>query len=373
MTDLTWPLIVVLTEQASQAERLRGILTAAQYRVLTVSDCQTAAARIAGGGVDLVVLCVSPHPRRTPVSESIASLAKCAAGLPVIVFGDGESIPGMPPAVPEQDLVSTARRLIAGHSEPEGSARIISLQGVKGGVGASTTALNLAALLTRQGKTILAEMRAGLGSLSSHLRPRRKIRTLADLTAIQADAITAADLADCLWPCPQIPGMSILFGPQSRVRDCDWTAHVSRILRIAAASADYLVVDLPHCVSAVNRAVLRATDNFILLLERDALCLEAGKRMLGALDSESLLPHSTAAVVVSRVPLAAPVELAEVERELNLPVIGSLPPAPDLCLLAYQSQTAVVALDPEALLASSYARLAEKLTAALPAAHPRRT
>jgi Flp pilus assembly CpaE family ATPase len=133
-----------------------------------------------------------------------------------------------------------------------------------------------------------------------------------------------------------------------------------------------VVVDLPHCFSGVNRAALRATDYFLLVLERDALCLQAGKLMLGAMESENLLPHSTAAVVVSRVSLAAPVELSDVERELNAPVLGSVPPDPDLCLRAYQAQTAVVALDPESILAASYARLAEALPATLRVRHPRR-
>jgi hypothetical protein len=48
-----------------------------------------------------------------------------------------------------------------------------------------------------------------------------------------------------------------------------------------------------------------------------------------------------------------------------------VPPDPDLCLRAYQAQTAVVALDPESILAASYARLAEALPAALRARRPR--
>ena len=47
MTELTSALIVVVTDNSSQAERLRGILTAARYRVLRVSDFETAEARIA--------------------------------------------------------------------------------------------------------------------------------------------------------------------------------------------------------------------------------------------------------------------------------------------------------------------------------------
>jgi MinD-like ATPase involved in chromosome partitioning or flagellar assembly/CheY-like chemotaxis protein len=387
MTELTSALIVVVTDNSSQRERLRGILTAAHYRVLPVSDLETAEARIAGGGVDLVVMHLSPGPRKAPVWDAIASLQKRRAELPIVVLSDesngkqdlaithGVSGSEKLRVVQEADLIATARalierRLFLNQSGRDGSAAIISLQGAKGGVGASTLALNLAALLARRGPTILAEIRPGLGTLASHFRLRRKIRTLDDLAAAGADAIPA-NLEDCLWPCHEIPGLRILFGPRSLERDLDWPACVSQLLRTAAGTAEYVVADLPHCFSGVNRAVLRATDYFLLVLERDPLGLQAGKLMLGALESENLLPHSTAAVLVSRVSLAAPMGLPEVEQELNVPVLGSVPPDPDLCLRAYQAQTAVVALDPESILAASYARLEEALPAALRARRPR--
>ena len=371
MTELTLPLIVVVTGRPSQAERLRSVLAAGHYRVLPVSDLETAEARIAGGGVELVVLCLSPGSRQAAGGDSIAALDRCASGLPAVVLVDGDaksfSRSGKLPVIAEGELVSTVRRLLGESSEREGTGRIISLQGVKGGVGVSTAALNLAALLSGRGRALLAEMRLGAGTLQPYFRPRRKMRTTADLTAIPAEAVTAVDLADCLWPCQGISGLSILFAPGSLAVDNDWAAHAGRILRLAAGLADYVVVDLPACISGASRAVLRATDYLLLVLERDAMCLEAGKRMLGGLEAENLLPHSAAALVVSRIPLSAPVELAAVERELSLPVIGSIPPAPDLCLLAWQSQTAVVNLDPEGLLAAGYTALAEALTAALPA------
>ena len=100
-------------------------------------------------------------------------------------------------------------------------------------------------------------------------------------------------------------------------------------------------------------------------MERDELCLWAGKAILAALESEKLLPHSTAAVVVSRVPLAAPLDLKAVELELNIPLLGSIPPAADLCNRAFHAQTPVVVLDSESTLAASYTQLEDSLPAAL--------
>ncbi len=391
MTELTSVLIVMVTDNSPQAERLRGIVSGAGYRVLPVADLQTAEARIAGGGVDMVVMRLSSDPQK--LREAIASLRKRNAELPIVLLArddssdlsmtDAGALPRlgmgveMPPIVPEAGLLPAINKIVEQrrlteqqHSPQEksrrnGCAGIVSLQGVKGGVGTSTVALNLAALLARHGKTILAELRPGQGTLASGFRLRRKVRTLEDLEAIPAATIAASDVEDCLWRCQQVSGLSILFGPSGLERNFDWTAHVKQILGIAARIADYVVVDLPHCVSCINRSALRKTDCLLLVLERDELCLQAGKTMLAALELEKLLPHSTGAVVVTRFPLAAPSDLKAVEQELKIPLFGSLPPAADLCNRAFHAETPVVALDPESSLAASFAHLEEALPAAL--------
>jgi MinD-like ATPase involved in chromosome partitioning or flagellar assembly len=383
--ETTSALIVVVAESSSDASRLGAVLTTVHYRVLAVGDWQTAAARTAGGGVDLVVLALSPRLPKEDVWNVVAALHGSTAGLPIAVVCDSESKdikiprgPSISPAlvVPEADLLSSVATLIgARRNEAKQSARegagataggIIALEGAKGGVGTSTVALNLATLLARQGKTILAEMRPALGTLASQFRIRRQFRTIADLAA-GSRAIAAAEVRDCLWHCHQIPGLSILFGPQSLEPQVDWCERAGQVLRAAAEISDHLVIDLPCCFSAVNRAALNLSDRFLVVLERDAACLQACKLLLKALEAEDLLPNSTAAVVVNRVSLAAPVDLLQVERELDLPLIGVIPPDPDLCLLAYQAQTSIVTLDPESMLAVSYARLGESLLGAVQA------
>jgi Flp pilus assembly CpaE family ATPase len=132
-------------------------------------------------------------------------------------------------------------------------------------------------------------------------------------------------------------------------------------LRFLAESAEYLVVDLPHCFSELNRAALRASNWLVLVLERDYLCLEAAKLALQGLEGEELLPQSVGLAVVSRIALAAPAELSEVERTLGVPTLGAIPPAPDLCLMAHKAHQPVVTFDPGSLLAESFIRVAASL------------
>jgi len=374
---LTSALIILVADHSADAERLRGVLTAARYRVLTVADGTTAEARIAGGGVDLVVLALPASVQAERVRETAASIHRRNPELPVVVLADanhaaipaGDSIPPDLPVIPEADLASTAHTLIERRRTPprkparESPGGIVSVQGAKGGVGVSTVALN-PAVLARQGKTILIEMRAGPGTLAFQFRVRRQVRTIADLAATDG-AIVPADIEGCLWPCHQVLGLNILFAPLSFETKADWAARVSQILGAAAEVADSVVIDLPQGYCALHRAVLRETDCLLLVLERDAVCLDAGKLLLGAIESENLLPPSAAAVVVNRVPLAIPLGLTEVENALTLPVLVSIPPDADLCLRAYRARTAVVPLDPESLLARTYSQLAESLPATL--------
>src|SRR5580693_4621071 len=89
MPELTSALIVVVTDDSSQAERLRGTLTGAGYRVLPVADLQTAEARVAGGGVDMVVLRLSPDPQK--LRESMAELKKRNPELPIVLLSNGDT------------------------------------------------------------------------------------------------------------------------------------------------------------------------------------------------------------------------------------------------------------------------------------------
>jgi Flp pilus assembly CpaE family ATPase len=377
MTDSRPALVLLVVANSDEAEYLSSALERWDgCRVLSIADMKTALARIAGGGVELVVASLSPDSGPGMGEwDAIGSLRRHSPQLPVIVL----SAPGQAGEVirylgsdhslhimersPDVDLAEVVRTTLAcrrgsvgKRAGPDG-ARIIAFEGAKGGVGTTTLALNVAAELARHGQTILAEMRLGAGTLLSYFGLQRRIRTIADL-AIKPKGIATEDVEACLWPCERVPGLTILFGPQSlQVREDIPAEHVDQILRILSESADYVVVDLPHCFSATNRAVLGASDCLVLVLERDLWCLQAASLVLRSLEAENLLPQAVGAAVVSRVPLAAPAELSEVAASLGIPILGAIPPAPDLCLRAHRAHVPVVTLDPESMLAESFSRL----------------
>ncbi len=293
MTPTTPALAILVTDSSSAAERLTAMLTAVRCRVLAVADWETAEARIFGGGVSLVVLRLSPSAETDRIWDAVAALHKRDAELPIVVVCDlpAALVPEGVPVVQEADLVSTAQTLFERRRNPaqrsgrEEPSCVVAVLGVKGGVGTSTVALNLAAVLAGRGKTILAEIRQTPGTLAPQLGLHRPVRTVADQSRSR-ESPRAADVQDALWTCHQIPGLSVLFGPQSFDSSADWPDRVGPILSFAAQIADYVVVDLPHSLSSLHRAALPVTDHLLLVLERDALCLHAGKLMLQAIEAE---------------------------------------------------------------------------------------
>jgi MinD-like ATPase involved in chromosome partitioning or flagellar assembly len=89
----------------------------------------------------------------------------------------------------------------------------MTLVGAKGGAGTTTVALNVAAVLAQQRhKVTLVEMHPAFGTLRRTSGPRTD-PNLSHL--LEAAAIGPADTEACLWPCEKVPGLSVLFGPQT--------------------------------------------------------------------------------------------------------------------------------------------------------------
>ena len=98
-----------------------------------------------------------------------------------------------------------------GDSQAPGKS--IGFMGVRGGSGATTVALNAAAALARQGKSVVAielsPYRSGF-SLQLRLAPRRD---LADLMKLDAEHINAGEVRNCLVQSDF--GVKLLFAPQN--------------------------------------------------------------------------------------------------------------------------------------------------------------
>jgi pilus assembly protein CpaE len=380
--------VLLIERDPAVAASIRRLLTErgdGAYQFQCVESVPTALARIGGGGVDVIMLDLSLHEDRS--RDSLAGflpVRQAAPRVPIIVLyaapDEGLALRAMRAGAsdyllkegPSDELncaIRSAIELVSNPLDSRNSAEVrslpaggtISFIGAKGGVGATTVALNVASVLARKSKVILAEMRPAFGTLLPYLKPAGKIRNISQLLRAESTEISSAEAAACLWPCKTVPGLRVLFGPQA-AGECGelLPGDVKRLIRTLAAMADYLVLDLPAGLSDANRAAAEVSGRLILVVERDPVCVQSAKLMAQAMEAWEGTPQPMEMILVNRASPHCPMPLPEIETQLGFSALGVVPPEPDICLSAELAHMPVIALQPDSLVADSLISLAEK-------------
>jgi len=379
--------VLLIQDDRASIEPIREALAhqEGRFRLQCVGSVPTGLARLGGGGVNLVLLDLSlPHGEGDERLSHFHKLHRGAPDLPIVVLCRAEEEDFALSAVRAgaadymikercaTDLERLLQSVLERHRRPLDSiheeasparktATMIALLGAKGGVGTTTVALNVGSVLARRNKAIVAELRPTLGSLSQFFRPQGQTRNITGLLNMEPAAIGETEAASCLWPYRAIPGLSLLFGPQTMEHSQDLgQAHAKAIFATFARMADVVVVDLPAALSETNRAVIQASDVLALVIERDPICMQAAKMIVQIIESWTGVPQ-IGAIIVNRAPLNSSASIAETELDLGLPIFGVIPPAPELCIAAQSARTPLVAFDSESLIAGSLTALAERL------------
>lgn len=348
-------------------------------RCQSVEHLSTAMARIAGGDVDLVLLDLSrgSESKSGDRLEDFLQLHRETPSTPIVVLcsaqDEGVALKAMRAGAADYviretggDSLGRAIRTALGlraKAEPlRRAGKVMTLVGAKGGAGTTTVALNVAAVLAQQRhKVTLVEMHPAFGTLSAHLRPSKLTRNLSHL--LEAAAIGPADTDACLWPCEKVPGLSVLFGPQTAAECRPIPANrIPAVLNALGASTDDVVVDLPASLSDANRAVVENSNMLALVVERDPLSVELAVQLRRAMESWNA-PQPIGTIVVSRAPLRFPISLAEIDNQLGGPALGLIPAESDLCQSAQNGSAPLVMFVPESNIALNLIALAERLAA----------
>jgi len=381
-------LVLLIADDPASIELIREVLThhEGRFRLQCAGSVATGIARVAGGGVSVVLLdLASSRGAEDDGLRHFRALHDASPGVPIVVLCRAEKEDLALSAVRGgaadylikercgtdldrllQSVVERCRR--PPDSTPRDTSvtpkagKTITVLGAKGGVGATTIALNVGSVLARRNKAIVAELRPTFGTLAHFFRPQSRSRNIASLLDKEPATIAEMDAASCLWPYRPIPGLSLLFGPQT-MGPCQelGRAHAKAIVGMLARLADFVVVDLPTSLSDTNRAVIQASNLLALVIERDPICIEAAKMILQAIQSWYEAPEM-GAVIINRAALNVSAPITEIELQLGIPIFGVIPPAPEVCRAAQDAHTPVVAFDLESLAAGSITALAERLT-----------
>jgi MinD-like ATPase involved in chromosome partitioning or flagellar assembly/ActR/RegA family two-component response regulator len=240
------------------------------------------------------------------------------------------------------------------------SGRILGFIGAKGGVGVTTVALNVAAVLARQGKSVIAlELRSCFGTFSLQLRltPSGSLR---DFLERDAGDIGAQALQQRLVSLPC--GAKALFGAQTAEGFMEIQPKQAKaIIRAAAQMADYVIADLPSHPCYTSQTAVACCNFTALVVEREPGSVAAGKGMVGLLRSWSADKDALGAVLITKDSLASFLALSDIRTQLGCPIAGVIPPAAEICAASYKLGVPLALSDPDSLAAASLIELANKL------------
>jgi DNA-binding response OmpR family regulator len=329
------------------------------------------------GGVDLVLLDLT-----LPDSKGLETLTKmraAAKGLPVILLTglDDEELAVkavregaedyiVKGSVSAQTLARAIRFAVERHkTKVDRSQRrrstpgkVVAFVGAKGGVGTTTVALNSAAVLSQQHKSVLTLELSSFNHSFSQRTQQNPARNLSQLLDLETELITEAEIDACMVSLPF--GVNAIFAPQQpgEFRQI-LPAQAEEIIHCASHMADYLIVDLPSHPSTVNQAVVRTCDIVALVLERNPSGVAVGKAAVELLTQWGVPETSLACVVVVKDATSAFIPPAELATRLRCPVAGVIPPAVEV---SAQSRvgTPFSIFEPESILVANLVRQAEQ-------------
>jgi DNA-binding response OmpR family regulator len=240
-------------------------------------------------------------------------------------------------------------------------ATVLSFIGSKGGVGTTTTAVNIAALLAQNGfETVVIELQAGRpGTLSLYLHAD-PAHGLDWLLQKPADTITPSDLEHCLVEA--LSGLRLLCPAAScGTWDSLDADHVRAIVAAACRVCRFVVLDLPARFDAGVAEALRLSDAITLLLDRESASIRCGPAFLEQIRIAASRNKEVRLAVIDRTGLELPLSLEYIKSQLKLHPLAMIPAAGAAIALSHAARTPLVLLYPDDGFSLAHFELAEHL------------
>ena len=183
-----------------------------------------------------------------------------------------------------QDLVARIASVLerAQATPAEAGPSLIAIAGAKGGVGATTLAVNVATALVAQYRTLLIDLEAsGTDAIHLGLEPRRG---LADLVELESGPNEPAALEQVITLHGS--GLQLIAAADTSLDP----ARAGLILNLATTLCDVCVLDLGWGITQVTRLVAQRCTTFVIVLDADRITLSQANRLLQLLLQEARVP-----------------------------------------------------------------------------------
>lgn len=363
--------VAVLIHNTSQPlglqlrEMLQTRLQCLEPNLISFDQAEESLARLR---VSLLVVVLSPVPDRG--LNLLRKIRALAAG-PVLAVGlasDSKLIlralhEGADHYVDEADLEAQLESVLLRLQIKEDAARqpagrVIGLLGASGGSGASTLAVNLAGVLSRElGRCALIDLKPGVGDLAA-LLDVKPAHNLADL-CLNAGRMDRAMFESAL--VPHASGIQLLAPPQMYEDIRLVSAQgVNKTLLLARDTFRFTVVDLEDCYHEEQVAVLRQAEFILLVLRLDFTSLRSTKRILDYLDQAGI-GGERVRLIINRYGQAKELPLSQAEEALGRKIAFLVPDDPKNINAANNAGEPAVFRTPSAKVVQSIVQLAHAL------------
>ena len=259
------------------------------------------------------------------------------------------------------DFIGTVSRLYS-HASAEPLGKIIAVTGVKGGVGASAIAHNLAFAVARDlhMQTVIADLDLAFGTagLDFNQDPPQGI----------AEAVFAPDRLDAnlldrlLSRCSD--RLSLLSAPATLDRLYDFQeTSFDLVIDILRASTPCIVLDVPHVWTAWARRMLVGADEIVIVASPDLASLRNAKSIVDTL--RAARPQDSAPRLVMNqmgVPKRPEISLSDFEKAIDLSAEAVIAFDPKLFGTAANNGQMIVEVEATHKIAATISDLARSVT-----------
>jgi DNA-binding response OmpR family regulator len=369
--------ILIVDDEPSMLKMLGLSLEKEGYEISAAQDGQQALARVETSRPDLMILDVMmPGMDGLELCRRLRERAETAT-VPIILLSAKGQVPdkvaGLQAGADEYvvkpvdtaelharvaSLLERTERL-RGEQTPK-AGKVISFLGAKGGVGTTTTLLNVGVAMALKKRRVFAvELRSSPGSFGVILG-MPGTGGIEGLLGVDPRAITAQEVGRRL--AHHASGLEALCAPDRIVVDRDLDEVQSElILDRLAATADVVLVDLPSQPSRASRAAVQRSQQIVLVVEPVTDCIAAGVVQADYLRSIVGAGTALSLVVVNRSAIASPIAPRDLQEQLGLSIVGTIPPAADECARAQLLGRPIIQSQPEALVSQAFKSLKDVL------------
>lgn len=253
-----------------------------------------------------------------------------------------------------QDLVKRIQSVLdkTAQGQPPLRAQLITVLGVKGGVGATTLAVNIALALAADQHTVFVDMEPG-GSAALQLGLEGR-----GLNVLVADESTVLDGPSVEAALSRhSSGLRVLSAAEQSVT----TAQATVIANLMQGLCDVCVFDLGWGATPVSRVITPRSTAVLLVIDADKATLLQANRLLQTLTETGVPADAVKIVWVNR--QAAPVDIAQpaIRAALGREPVAMIDSASEAMYLAMESARPLVLSQPDSPVAQAIKSLARSL------------